>query len=100
MRFSDVIVVVAGVGWLLWAGWWTWKYHFKPMRDRHKIIGAEDDVLLQKIGDNLRTLHDVLGPQFQIRTLGSPGGRSITSSARSALEGEPTRAWIPRREVW
>lgn len=77
MKLSDWIVVVAGVGWLLWAGYWMWKYHFKPMRARQRIVGVEDDTLLRKIGENLALLHDVFGPQFQIRTLDSNDGRSI-----------------------
>lgn len=77
MKLSDIIVMVWGVGFITFAAWHMWKNVFKPARDRRKILGAEDDTLLQKIGENLSLLHDVFGPQFQIRTYDEKAGRSI-----------------------
>lgn len=74
---SSNIVAVIGVAWLLWTGWWMWKFHFKPMRDRQRIVGAEDDVLLRKIAENIMMLNAVFGPDLQLRTFDSKEGRSI-----------------------
>lgn len=74
----DVILVVTGVAWLLWAGWWMREYCFKPLRAQRKVLGAEDDVLLGKVAETITMLHDVFGPQVRIRMSGTKDGRSIT----------------------